>query len=377
MYQDKLVIFLSGDRNSIIVRTSVIGIAVNILLVIFKTVVGLLANSIAVVLDALNNLSDVVSSVVTILGTKLAGRKPDREHPYGHGRYEYLSAMAVSALILYAGITALVESIKKIISPEIPDYSVVSLVIIGSAVVVKFFLGRYVKSVGEKINSHSLTSSGADALFDAVISLSVFISALIYIFTGVCLEAYVGVLISAFIIKSGIGMLKQTIDDILGKRIDSETSKAVKQTICSADGVYGAYDLFIDNYGPDFYIASVHIEVDDTMTADQIDRLTRKISEEVYQKHKIIMTGISIYSRNTTNDKIAEMRSDITRMAVSSDKIIQIHGFYADEAEKTIRFDVVVDYGFEEKFFESLCKEVREKYPDYKVFISKDYDISE
>ena len=371
------MIFLKGDRNKIIVRTSVIGIVVNLFLVVFKAVVGLLANSIAVVLDAVNNLSDAVSSVVTILGTKLAGRKPDRDHPYGHGRYEYLTAMAVSALILYAGITALVESIKKIISPEIPDYSVISLVIIGSAVVVKFFLGRYVKSVGEKINSSSLTSSGADALFDAVISLSVFISALIYIFTGLSLEAYVGVLISVFIIKSGLEMIKETVDDILGKRIDSGTSKAVKQTICEIEGVHGAYDLFIDNYGPDFYIASVHIEVDDTMTADKIDRLTRKISEEVYQKHKIIMTGISIYSRNTTNDKIAEMRSDITRMVVSSDKVIQIHGFYVDEDEKTIRFDIVVDYGFEEDFFENLCKEVQGKYPDYKVFISKDYDISD
>ena len=368
---------MNGDRNKIIIRTSVIGIVTNLFLVVFKAIVGLLANSIAVVLDAVNNLSDAVSSVVTILGTRLAGRKPDREHPYGHGRYEYLTAMAVSALILYAGITAFVESVKKIISPEVPDYSVVSLVIIGGAVVVKFFLGRYVKSVGKKINSSSLTSSGADALFDAIISLSVFVSAMIYIFTGLSLEAYVGVLISVFIIKSGIEMLKETIDDILGKRIDSGISKAVKQTICEVEGVHGAYDLFIDNYGPDFNIASVHIEVDDTMTADKIDRLTRKIGEKVYKNHKIIMTGVSIYSVNTTNDKIAQIRSDITRMVMSGEKVIQMHGFYADEDEKTIRFDLVVDYGAEEDFFENLCKEVQNKYPDYKVFISKDYDISD
>lgn len=368
---------MNGDRNKIIIRTSVIGIVTNLFLVVFKAIVGLLANSIAVVLDAVNNLSDAVSSVVTILGTRLAGRKPDREHPYGHGRYEYLTAMAVSALILYAGITAFVESVKKIISPEVPDYSVVSLVIIGGAVVVKFFLGRYVKSVGKKINSSSLTSSGADALFDAIISLSVFVSAMIYIFTGLSLEAYVGVLISVFIIKSGIEMLKETIDDILGKRIDSGISKAVKQTICEVEGVHGAYDLFIDNYGPDFNIASVHIEVDDTMTADKIDRLTRKVGEKVYKNHKIIMTGVSIYSVNTTNDKIAQIRSDITRMVMSGEKVIQMHGFYADEDEKTIRFDLVVDYGAEEDFFENLCKEVQNKYPDYKVFISKDYDISD
>ena len=265
----------TNDRNKIIIRTSIIGIAANLFLVAFKAVVGLIANSIAVILDAVNNLSDAVSSVITILGTRLAGRKPDADHPYGHGRYEYLSAMVVSAIVIYAGVTAFVESVKKIIYPEMPDYSAVSLIIIGGAVIVKFFLGRYVKSVGKRINSNSLVSSGSDALFDAVLSLSVFVSAVIYISTGLSLEAYVGVLISIFITKSGIEMIRETIDDILGKRIDSSISKAVKQTICEIEGVHGAYDLFIDNYGPDFYIASVHIEVDDTMTADRIDRLFR------------------------------------------------------------------------------------------------------
>ena len=189
----------TNDRNKIIIRTSIIGIAANLFLVAFKAVVGLLANSIAVILDAVNNLSDAVSSVITILGTRLAGRKPDADHPYGHGRYEYLSAMVVSAIVIYAGVTAFVESVKKIIYPEMPDYSAVSLIIIGGAVIVKFFLGRYVKSVGKRINSNSLVSSGSDALFDAVLSLSVFVSAVIYISTGLSLEAYVGVLISIFI----------------------------------------------------------------------------------------------------------------------------------------------------------------------------------
>jgi len=367
----------TNDRNKIIIRTSIIGIAANLFLVAFKAVVGLLANSIAVILDAVNNLSDAVSSVITILGTRLAGRKPDADHPYGHGRYEYLSAMVVSAIVIYAGVTAFVESVKKIIYPEMPDYSAVSLIIIGGAVIVKFFLGRYVKSVGKRINSNSLVSSGSDALFDAVLSLSVFVSAVIYISTGLSLEAYVGVLISIFITKSGIEMIRETIDDILGKRIDSSISKAVKQTICEIEGVHGAYDLFIDNYGPDFYIASVHIEVDDTMTADRIDRLTRKIGEEVYKNHKIIMTGVSIYSRNTSDDKIAEIRSDITRMVMTGDKVLQMHGFYVDEEEKTIRFDLVVDYSADDEFFTGLCKSVQEKYSDYKFFISKDYDISD
>ena len=218
---------LSADsRNKIIVRTSVIGILANVLLAAAKAVIGFVANSIAVILDAVNNLSDAMSSVITILGAKLAGKAPDKEHPYGYGRVEYLSAMIVSGLVLYAGITSAVESVKKILEPETPDYSSTALVIIALAVVVKVVLGRYVKAQGEKANSGALIASGADASFDAVLSLSVLASALIFVFTGISLEAYVGVVISCFIIKAGIDMMKETLDDILGVRILTEEISA-------------------------------------------------------------------------------------------------------------------------------------------------------
>ncbi|MBQ9464458.1 MAG: cation diffusion facilitator family transporter, partial [Lachnospiraceae bacterium] len=161
------------SRDRIIVRTSVIGILANVFLAAFKAVIGLLSNSIAVVLDAVNNLSDALSSVITIVGTKLAGKRPDKKHPLGYGRIEYLSAMIVSAIVLYAGITSLVESIKKIIHPETPDYSRVSLIIIAAAVIVKIILGRFVKARGEKAGSQALVASGKDATFDAVLSASV------------------------------------------------------------------------------------------------------------------------------------------------------------------------------------------------------------
>ena len=187
-------------RSRLIVRTSVTGIVTNVLLAGVKAAVGLLAHSIAVVLDAVNNLSDALSSVVTILGAKLAGKRPDKKHPLGYGRIEYLSAMIVSALVLYAGITSLVESVKKIISPEESDYSVLSLVLIGVAVAVKIVLGRYVTAQGKKAESASLIASGKDALFDAVLSSSVLVCAVIRLTTGLALEPYVGIVISGFII---------------------------------------------------------------------------------------------------------------------------------------------------------------------------------
>ena len=160
------------SREKTIIRTSVIGIAANVLLAAFKAGAGLVTHSIAIVMDAVNNLSDAGSSLITIVGTRLAGKAPDKKHPFGHGRVEYLSAMIIAVIVLYAGLTSLTESVKKIISPETPDYTPVSLVIVGVAVIVKILLGRYVKSVGEKVNSDSLVNSGQDATMDAVISAS-------------------------------------------------------------------------------------------------------------------------------------------------------------------------------------------------------------
>ncbi|MBQ9518823.1 MAG: cation transporter, partial [Firmicutes bacterium] len=284
------------DREKIIIRTSYIGIAVNVLLSVFKAAVGLLAGSLSIVLDAVNNLSDAFSSVVTIIGTKLAGRQPDKKHPLGYGRIEYFSAVIVAAAVFYAGATSLIESVKEIFNPEKPDYSVVTLVIVGTAVIVKIILGKYVMSKGKKVNSGSLTASGADALFDAVLSLSVLISALICNFTGIKLEAYVGIVISIFILKASIEMLMDTVDDLLGKRLDAEFAKKVKKTICKEDEVMGAYDLILHNYGSDRLIGSVHVEVSADMTAAEIDLMERRIYENVIKEHNVVLAGIGIYS---------------------------------------------------------------------------------
>ena len=221
------------ERERVIVRTSIVGIVANVLLVAFKAVVGLAANSIAIVLDAVNNLTDALSSVITIIGAKLAGKKPDKDHPLGHGRYEYLSAMVIVAIVLYAGITSLVESIRKIIEPEVADYSIVTLVIVAAAVIVKIVLGRYVSAKGKQVDSGSLVASGKDALFDAAISTSVLAAALIFLATGISLEAYVGVIISIVIIKAGIDMLRETLDDILGHRPDPDLARGIKRTVCA------------------------------------------------------------------------------------------------------------------------------------------------
>ena len=365
------------DRKKIIVRASVVGIAANLLLAGFKAAVGLLSHSIAIVLDAVNNLSDALSSVITIIGAKLAGKKPDKKHPYGHGRTEYITATLIAVIILYAGVTSLVESVKKILHPETPDYGPAALIVVGAAVAVKLILGQFVMKTGKQVNSDALVASGQDARNDAVISAATLAAAVIWLIWHVSLEAWLAALISVYILKSGFDMLRQTLSRILGERIDAELSIQVKGCVMAVPGVLGAYDLILHSYGPELLMGSVHIEVADTMTAAALDQLERDITDQVAEETGVILTGISIYSVNTADDAVARAREDIRRRVMSRDHVLQMHGFHMHDDE--IRFDVVIGFeaGDRRVVFEDIRREITEAYPDYHVYITLDSDISD
>lgn len=367
------------SREKIIVKTGIIGIIANVFLASFKAIIGVAIHSTAMVLDAVNNFSDVLSSVVAIIGTKIASKKPDYKHPLGHGRVEYLAQMIIAALILYAGITALWESVQKIIHPVEADHSAVSLTIISVAIVVKIVLGIFVKGQGKKVKSDLLISSGTDALFDAILSTAVLISAIILLIFKFNIEAYVSVIISVFILKAGYEIIKEAVDDMVGHRVEAEYTKKVKECVLSFDEVYGAYDLVLHNYGPDKYLGSLHIEVDDTMTADKIDALTRCITTKVFQDTGIFITAIGLYSRNSSNEKLMKLRNDITRLVVDHKHIKQIHGFYVDEENKRITFDVVVDFAEQnrEGLIEHIKGDVKKELPEYEIIVALDSDISD
>lgn len=367
---------LTVNREKAIVKTSIVGIVTNLLLVMFKAFVGLISNSIAVILDAVNNLSDALSSVVTIIGAKLGAKQPDKKHPLGYGRIEYLSSMIVAALVLYAGVTSLVESVKKIINPETAEYSTVSIIIISVAIVVKMFLGMYVKKQGKKVNSGALTASGSDALFDAVLSSSVLASAIVFLIFDISLEAYVGVIIAIFIIKAGIEMMIETLNDIIGKREDSDIGKELRKIICEEESVLGVYDITLFNYGPNKNYGSLHIELPDTLNVDDVDRITRRIQVDVFKKTGVILTGIGVYSFNTSDDQAAQIRNAIQKKVMSHEWALQFHGFYADTKEKTIRFDVVISFDIDHKeAINILHGEICSMYPDYNIMIVPDVDI--
>ena len=376
--KDKDIAVLAGNREKTIVKTSIVGIITNLFLVGFKAFVGFLSNSIAVILDAVNNLSDALSSVITIIGAKLGSRQPDKKHPLGYGRIEYLSSMIVAAIVLYAGLTSCVESVKKIIHPEAAEYGAVSIIIIAVAIVVKLILGMYVKKQGKRVNSGALVASGSDALFDAILSSSVLVSAVIFLIWGISLEAYVGVIIACFIVKAGVEMMIETLNDIIGKREDAETSQELKRIICEEEAVLGAYDVTIFNYGPNKNYASVHIELPDTLGVDDVDKITRRIQLNVFHKTGIILTGIGVYSYNTSDDEAARMRNSIQKAVLTHDWALQMHGFYADTEKKTLRFDVVLSFDVERKeALTILYGEISALYPDYEILIVPDVDIAD
>lgn len=367
----------SRDRQ--IVKTSVIGILANVFLAAFKFVIGTISGSIAITLDAVNNLSDAASSVITIVGTKLAAKPADKKHPFGYGRIEYLSAMIISVIVLYAGVTSLRESVEKIIHPEQAEYAAVSLFIVAAAVVVKILLGRYFISAGKRVNSDSLVNSGKDASLDSVISASTLVAAFIFLLSGVSLESWLGAIISAVIIKSGIDMLSETLSEILGERADADLAKEIKATVLKFDGVSGVYDLVLNNYGPDCYNGSLHIEVPDTYSADKIDDLIRNITAEVFAKEQVILTAVGVYSLNTRDKDVIRTREKVRELVFSEPYVLQMHGFYLVKNEKKIRFDLVVSFDSPNRLetYRNAIQKVKEAYPDYEIISVMDTDFAE
>ena len=366
------------DRTNVIVQTSVVGIVTNLLLAAFKAVVGVASNSIAITVDALNNFSDAISSVVAIGGAKLAKKSPNKKHPLGYGRFEYMSALIVAGVVLYAGITSAVESIKNIFDPEIPNFGVGALTIMAVAIVVKLALGRYVKAQGVMVNSGALIASGADAFFDAIISSSVLVTAIIFIVSGVSLEPYLGVFIAFFIVKAGVGMIRDTLDEILGKRIDRTLSKRIKALLTTEPEVRGAYDLILHNYGPDKNLASVHLELPDHMSVKEADGLTRRLEEKVYRDTGVILVAVGVYSYNTSDDEAARIREDVVERTLAHEWALQLHGFYLDSETKTLCFDVVLSFDIRPSdALKILYQEMNAAYPDYTTYIVADVDVSD
>lgn len=370
---------MQENRLKTIMRASIVGIATNIALGAFKAFVGLLTHSVAITMDAINNFTDAASSFITILATTFSSKSADRKHPFGYGRMEYLGTLLIGGLILYAGVTALVESVKKIINPEVSEYTTVALVIVIVAVLVKIALTIYVVKTGQRVKSDSLIASGKEAIGDVAISIATILAAVVYMAFNISLEAWLGAIIAIVIIKAGIETLKETIGKILGEPTDVALVKSVKAAIAAHEGVHGAYDLIMHDYGPDAYIASVHIAVDDTLALNDLDTLSRQIEDDILEQFGVFLSAIGIYSVNSTDPETINAREAVSNMVMQNDYVNQMHGFYFNTEKKQMRFDLVIslDAGDRIAVYKEVVAQVQAAYPDYALQIGMDTDYNE
>lgn len=365
-------------RDRLIVRTSVVGIATNLCLVAFKMLVGLMANSIAIVLDAMNNLSDALSSVLTILGTKLAGRPPDAKHPFGYGRVEYLTGILIAGIVLFAGASFAVTSVEKIFHPDETHYTLLTVVIIAVAIITKLLLGAYTKKMGRETESSALTASGADATFDAVISAGTLAGALVTMTTSYVIDGWIGCVISVVILKAGLEMLLDTLSSIVGRRADTQLAQELKTRLCAIDGILGAYDLVLHNYGPTRAMGSVNVAVYDWRTAADLHALSKKAQAILWEEYRIYLY-IGFYAVNTQDAALRALEDQVRGACKAYPEVLSIHAFFENPQTGEISFDAVVDFACRDSLalVRQMEADLAAKYPGRRFAIKVDRAYSD
>ncbi len=368
----------SETRKHVIVRTGFIGIGTNVLLSAVKLIIGFAASSLAFILDGINNLTDAFSSVVTIIGIKLASRPADKKHPMGYGRVEYLSALIIGLIIMATGAFALRDAVVKIIHPSFGDYAPFDLWIMLAAIVVKLLLGIYTRKQGKRTDSDALKASGVDALFDALVTVTAVIAMGCDVLLHITVDGWVSSFISLVVIKAGWDITRDVVDQVLGTRINPQFAKDIKHTIASFPQVLGVHDLFLDSYGPDQMIGSVHIAVDHSMTADKIDILSRNISAKILAQYNIIIT-CGVYGVSPEDPQEQALFEKISTMVMAHKNALSIHGFYWNRTDNIIQFDIVRSFDIKhpEQWLAAIQKELEEKIPGYTYKIHLDIDYAE
>ena len=368
-------------REKEIVRTSFVGIIGNIFLVGFKAFIGIISGSVSIIMDALNNLTDALSSIITIIGTKLSNKRPNKKHPYGYGRIEYITSTLIAFLILFAGGMAIYESIKSIIdhfqNGTMPEFETYSIIIIAAAIVVKIGIGLFFRYKAKKTESEALDASGKDALFDSILSTSTLIGMFVAKYAGFYIEGYLGIIIGLFILKSGIGVLKESLSSIIGERFDKEIVNKIKNDINQIEGVLGSYDLILNSYGHNKNIGSVHIGVKDDLSASEIQDIQREIFTLMYTKYNTIMT-VGIYAENMSDEYTKAVYEGVLAIIKNYNTVLQIHGFYVDKEKKFINYDLVISFDDKEPLetIKKIKEETEEKNPEYTVIINYDQDFT-
>lgn len=362
----------NSSRSVQIVRYNVIGIVSNLVLSSAKFVIGSLAHSQAVVLDSINSFADVIFSSLILIFAKLSQKEADEKHPFGYGRLEYVCSVIITMLILAIGFRSLYEAVDSIIHPkQTPVYNALLIGAMAVSLVVKYFLGNALKKKGKELRSEALEAAGVDNLSDAWVAIAVLVSIVLYKISHVSIESYLCVGISLLIIKSGIGMLSESMTKVVGGPVDPEFRKKILRMIFLEEGVYNVSSLVIHNYGEGNHIASVDIEVDEDMTAKKISDLSRKLKASA-REYGVTLTSVGISGTKVADPKADEVWDHILLTTLRHKDIVHAHSFRVDFKKKIIHFTVVLDYGVadRQKEIEALEREIKALYPDMKIDIA-------
>lgn len=355
---------------------AVVGIFLNICLFAGKYLAGFLSGSIAIMADAFNNLSDAGSSFISLIGFVFSGKKPDLDHPFGHGRIEYLAGLGVSFLILLMGVELAKNSVQKILHPVSVQISTLSIAVLSASILVKLYMAYYNHAIGKKIRSATMAATATDGLSDAAATTVVLLAMLFLAVTGINIDGYCGILVAVFILAAGIGAAKETVSPLLGQAPDPEFVKEIKELVMQHEEVLGIHDMAVHDYGPGRVMVSLHAEVSGDGNIyelhDLIDQIERELKEKLHCETVIHMDPIDV-----GNEKTVEMKEEMVKLVKAIDERLTIHDFrmVTGTTHHNMIFDVVIPADFklsQEELKDIIQKKVWEKWPDYYVVIDVD-----
>ncbi|HHU72829.1 MAG TPA: cation transporter [Clostridiales bacterium] len=362
-------------RSSYGILASVVGVICNVILFAIKLGIGLIINSISVMADAFNNLSDAASSIISFIGVKLAGRPADKEHPFGHGRFEYIAALAVSFLIIQVGLTLFKNSFDKVLNPEVVEFNPILIAILGLSVLVKLWLMLFNKKLGNRINSTVMKATAADSMGDIIITLSTIISAVIAGITGLKIDGYIGLVVSIFVIIAGVGIAKDTLEPLLGQAIDRKLYIKVTEMVESYEGIVGTHDLVIHSYGPTHRMATIHAEVPNDINFEEAHETIDQIERDVLE-HMDIFLVIHMDPIEVNDIFVLEKKDMVIDIITKLEPKASIHDFRLVNGDHSINliFDLVIPYSYstkeEQRLLANIIEEIRKQDSKYQCIIT-------
>ncbi len=346
------------EREGVVIATSALGILVNLALASVKIVAGIMVSSIAIISEGVNNATDCATSLITIAGTKLSGRRPTSNHPFGFGRVEYLTSLVVAVIVFVTGIELIISSVKIRLNPDLLSISYFTLALIALSAVVKLVLGGHTVKEGKRVGSEALVALGTDCRNDSLVSAVTIVSSLAFLLFDVTIDAYAGVITSLFVLKTGYGVLRDTLSDLLGKAGDKELADELYKIILAEPIVLNAADMMLHNYGPKTYSGSVNIEIDHEKTIGEAYSTIHALQLRIMHQYDITMV-FGMYAVDTDHEEVLKMRREISAFVRGYDHVQSYHALYVDPENGDIYVDLVVDFDLKD------WDRLRENFTDY------------